>query len=89
MRRALAGVVVAATLLLGAAPAAPPDHPVALIKVDELRAHLDAGNAAAIIDVRTLEEFRELHIRGARSIPLRAMRARAVELPRQGLIVLY
>lgn len=62
---------------------------MAFIAVDELRALLDKGVAAEIIDVRTLEEFEELHIRGARSIPLRAMRARAAEVPRQGLVVLY
>lgn len=89
LRRALAGGLAAATLLLGASPAAPPDHPVSFVTVDELRGFLDAGNTAEIVDVRTLEEFQELHIRGARSIPLRAMRARAGELPRQGLVVLY
>jgi len=89
LRRALAGVVAAATLLVGTSPAAPPDHPVSFIAVDELRALLDGGTPATIIDVRTQEEFEALHIRGARSIPLRAMRARAVEVPRQGLVVLY
>ena len=87
--RALAGAVAAATLLVGAAPAAPPDHPVSLVRVDELRAFLDAGNKAHIVDVRTPEEFQELHIRAARSIPLRTIRARAGEVPRQGLVVLY
>lgn len=86
----VAGSVVAAATLLGStSPAAPPDHPVVFIAVDELHRLLDSGVSAEIVDVRTLEEFDELHIRGARSIPLRAMRARAVEVPRQGLVVLY
>lgn len=74
---------------MGASPAAPPDHPVSFISVDELRALLDRGARADIIDVRTLEEFEELHIRGARSIPLRTMRARAAEVSRRELVVLY
>jgi rhodanese-related sulfurtransferase len=57
--------------------------------VDQLRALLDAGTQADIVDVRTVEEFEELHIRGARSIPLRTIGPRAVEVPRQGLVVLY
>ena len=89
LRRALVGGFAAAAFLVGASPAAPPDHPVSFITVDELRGVLDAGDAAEVVDVRTLEEFQELHIRGARSIPLRTMRARASELPRHGLVVLY
>lgn len=89
VRRAVAAALSAATLLVGAAPAAPPDHPVTFIEVDQLRALLDAGTRADIVDVRTVEEFDELHIRGARSIPLRTIRARAGEVPRQGLVVLY
>jgi hypothetical protein len=89
VRRTVAAALTAATLLIGAAPAAPPDHPVTFIKVDQLRALLDAGTQADIVDVRTVEEFEELHIRGARSIPLRTIGPRAVEVPRQGLVVLY
>ena len=71
MHRALVPAVAAAVLLIGAAPAAPPDAPVSFIKVDELKAQLDRGTRAHVIDVRHWPEYEELHIKGARSIPLR------------------
>ncbi len=89
MRGALVALVTGGVLLLGAAPAAPPDHPVAFISVDELHAALARGTKADIIDVRTREAYEELHIAGARSIPLRTVQARARDIPRTGLVVLY
>ena len=89
MRRSLMVVGVAGILLLGARAAAPPDYPVNYISVEELRGLLDSGSRADIIDVRTPSEYENLHIRGARSIPLRDVRARAAEIPRRGLVVLY
>jgi len=89
MRRTLAAVAAAALLLGAAAPAAPPEYPVAFIGVDEVKALLDRDAAVDLIDVRTPPEFQELHIRGARSIPLRAIAARAGEIPRTGLVVFY
>jgi len=82
-------VGVAGFLLLGAAPAAPPDAPVSYIGVDELKLRLDRGERAEIIDVRTWQEYRELHIKGARSIPLRAVEERAQEVSQSGLVVFY
>lgn len=92
MRRGRALVVVAAAgaaLLGGAVPAAQPDYPVAFITVDELKRRLDAGESATIIDVRSAAEYEELHIQGARSIPLRALPERTAEVPRRGLVVFY
>lgn len=89
MRRPLAAAVFAGALLLGASPAAPPDYPVTFIGVDDLQRRLEAGVATEIVDVRSTEEFEELHIKGARSMPLRTVGARAGELPRRGLVVLY
>jgi rhodanese-related sulfurtransferase len=89
MRRRLVPVLSLAILLLGAAQAAPPDHPVNYIKVDELKARLDAGAKADILDVRHWPEFEELHIKGARSMPLRALGERAKEISKTGLVVLY
>jgi 3-mercaptopyruvate sulfurtransferase SseA len=92
MRRGRVLVVLAVTAagLLGAAvPAAQPDYPVAFIKVDELKRRLDAGEAATIIDVRSVAEWEELHIKGARSIPLRVLPDRTGEVPRRGLVVFY
>jgi hypothetical protein len=88
--RRLAGALAAAgVLLLGAAPAAPPDAPVNFIGVDELKALLDGGARADIIDVRSWDAYQEMHIKGARSMPLRAIEGRAREISKTGLVVFY
>jgi rhodanese-related sulfurtransferase len=89
MRGLLIGLVALAGLLVGAGPAAPPDHPVTYIKVDELKALQDRGARVDLIDVRTWDEYVELHIRGARSMPLKAVPGRASEISRTGLVVFY
>jgi Rhodanese-like domain len=89
VRRLLGIVVTAGVLLLGAAPAAPPDAPVSFIKVDELKQLLDKGTRSDIIDVRTWDAYVEMHIKGARSIPVRSVEGRAREISRTGLVVLY
>lgn len=89
MRRLLMPIVTGSVLLLGAAPAAPPDAPVSFIKVAELKALLDRGGRADIIDVRTWDAYQEMHIKGARSIPLRLVEARTGEISKTGLVVFY
>lgn len=89
MRAFAAPALAAAIVLLGAAPAAPPDHPVSFISVDELKAHLDRGGAADIIDVRKWDEYVKQHIRGARSMPIRSVPDRAREISRTALVVFY
>jgi hypothetical protein len=89
IRLSLIAVVAAGVLLAGAAPAAPPESPASFIKVDELKALLDRGTKADIIDVRTENAFVESHIRGARSIPLRTVQGRAKEISKSGLVVFY
>ena len=89
MRRLVAGAAATAFLLIGAAPAAPPEHPVAFISVADLKAHLDRGGRADIIDVRKWDQYVELHIKGARSMPLRAVADRAYEIGKTGLVVFY
>ena len=85
-----ATVVAGAILLLGAAPAAPPEPPVNFIKVDELKTLLGQGRRADIIDVRHWESYVEMHVQGARSMPLRVIEARAPkEISKTGLVVLY
>jgi rhodanese-related sulfurtransferase len=74
---------------VGAAPAAPPEYPVNFIEVDELKALLDAGTRADIIDVRHWEHYVEQHIKGARSMPLRSVSERAPEISKTGLVVFY
>ena len=83
-------MVAGAILLLGAAPAAPPEPPVNFIKVDELKTLLGQGRRADIIDVRHWESYVEMHVKGARSMPLRVIEARAPkEISKTGLVVLY
>ena len=89
MRRALVPVLAAAVLLIGAAPAAPPEYPVTFIGVDDLKAQLDRGARADIIDVRHWPEYEELHIKGARSMPLRSLTERSKEISKMGLVVFY
>jgi rhodanese-related sulfurtransferase len=89
MRRALIGMVAAGVLLASAAPAAPPEAPVIFIKVDELKALLDGGTKADIIDVRHWESYVESHIKGARSMPLRMVPERAKEISKSALVVFY
>ena len=89
MRRAMVPALATAIVLLGAAPAAPPDAPVNFIKVDELKAALDRGEKADIIDVRNWDAYVEIHIRGARSMPLRSVERRASEIRKTGLVVFY
>jgi rhodanese-related sulfurtransferase len=89
VRRLLTAGVTAGVLLLGAAPAAPPDAPVSFIKADELKQLLDKGTRADIIDVRTWDAFVEMHIKGARSIPIRSVESRAREISKTGVVVFY
>ena len=89
MRRARVAVVAAAIVLVGAALAAPPDYPVNFIKADELKAALDRDATADIIDVRHWDSYVEMHIKGARSMPLRAVESRADEISKTGLVVFY
>ena len=89
MRRALIALCAVAALLVGATPAAPPDYPVNFISVDELKATLDGGAKGDIIDVRNWDAYVDMHIKGARSMPLRAVPERAAEIRKTGLVVLY
>ena len=89
MRRALIPLTALAALLVGASPAAPPDYPVSFISVDELKATLDRGVKGDIIDVRTWDAYVDMHIKGARSMPLRSVPERAREIKKTGLVVLY
>jgi Rhodanese-like domain len=79
----------AAVILLGAAPAAPPEHPVKFIHADALKALLDTGKKVDIVDVRRWDAYVKSHIKGARSMPLRSVSERAHEISKTGLVVFY
>ena len=89
MRSVIVAAMAAAIVLIGAAPASPPDYPVNFIKVDELKAILDRGEKPDIVDVRNWDAYVEMHIKGARSMPLRSVERRAQELSKSGLVVFY
>jgi Rhodanese-like domain len=83
------GAVVAAVVFLGAAPAAPPEHPVTFIHVEALKALLDQGKKVDIIDVRRWDAYVKSHIKGARSMPVRIVSERSHEINKTGLVVFY
>ena len=90
MRGLVMTAVAAAILLVGAAPAAIPEGPINFIKVDELKRLLEQGRRADIIDVRHWESYVEMHVKGARSMPLRVIEERAPkEISKTGLVVFY
>ena len=73
----------------GAAPAGDPEVPEKYISVDEASKLLDPAKRTVFIDVRDAEQFGELHIRGARNVPLTELPKRLAEIPRQPSLVLY
>ena len=50
---------------------------------------MDAKRSVDLIDVRTWGEYVKRHIKGARSMPLRAVPARAQEIKKTSLVVFY
>ena len=91
MTRAALVAILAGALLLGAAqPAAPPDYPVKFVAVDDLKALIEKGDKVVIFDVRTADAFAEMHIKGARNLPIRQVDARAAkDVPKATRVVLY
>ena len=90
MRGLLMAAVAAAILLVGAAPAAIPEAPINFIKVDELKTLLGQGRRVDVIDVRHWDSYVEMHIKGARSMPLRVIEERAAkEISKTGVVVFY
>ena len=59
-----------------------------LISVDELVDEVKAGKKPMIIDVRTVEEFHEVHILGAVSAPLAEFKDYVKSIPRDRPVVL-
>jgi 3-mercaptopyruvate sulfurtransferase SseA len=76
-------------VLLGGPSARAQEAPIAFIKVAEVHALMKRGARVHLVDVRSRQEYLARHIKGAASIPLDALEARAAEVPRQGLVVLY
>jgi 3-mercaptopyruvate sulfurtransferase SseA len=66
-----------------------PPANVSLISVDELVQEITAGTKPMIIDVRSEEEYREVHILGALSAPLPEFNAYSQSIPKDRLVILY
>ena len=66
-----------------------PPADVSLISVDELVNEIQAGKKPMIIDVRTEEEYREVHILGAMSAPLTEFDSYLKSVPKDRLVILY
>ena len=67
----------------------PADIKPELIGIEQLVKELKAGAKPVIIDVRTEEEFREVHILGAVSAPLAEFKDYIKSIPRDRPVVLY
>jgi len=59
------------------------------ISIDELVKDVKAGKKPLIIDVRSEEEFREVHILSALSAPLAQFKAHLPSIPKDRPVVLY
>jgi hypothetical protein len=66
-----------------------PPANLSLISIDELVDEVKAGKKPVIIDVRTEEEYREVHILGAVSAPLEEFNAYSQSIPKDRLVILY
>jgi rhodanese-related sulfurtransferase len=83
-----------AMLLLLLAPTAAlavhggPAVPLAFVSAADLKRRLDRGDHPTLVDLRPADAFRQGHVPGARSIPLRELRRRYFEIPR-GRVILY
>jgi|SRR4249919_1734609 hypothetical protein len=67
----------------------PADISPDFIGIDQLVADLKAGAKPMLIDVRTKEEFDEVHILGAQSAPLAEFKEYLKSIPRDRSVVLY
>jgi rhodanese-related sulfurtransferase len=66
-----------------------PPANVALVSVDDLAKDIQAGKKPLIIDVRSEEEYREVHIVGAVSRPLTDFDSNVERIPKDQLVILY
>ena len=90
MRRPLALLLLASAVAWAApAPADDPEVPEKYISVDEAKALVDKRQAVVFIDVREKPQYDDLHVKGARNIPLDSLRGRLHDVPRKDLLVLY
>jgi rhodanese-related sulfurtransferase len=85
----LACLVAVALSWVSPAPADDPEVPEKYMSVDQVNALIQQKKPVTFIDVRPKDQFDELHIRGARHIPLTELPRRLAGLSKQDLLVLY
>jgi rhodanese-related sulfurtransferase len=66
----------------------PSKQPVTRIGPAEANALLNLGRAT-MIDVRSVEDYAGGHIPGAFNVPLRHLRARLAQFPRDQILIFY
>lgn len=69
-------------------PKQEPGEPYYRVSVDEAKGMLDREKDLALVDVRTLDEYKSGHVKGAIHIPIDEVLARMEELP-QGKKLLF
>ena len=90
VRRLLSALLAAVALSwAGAAPAGDPEVPERYLSVDDARKLADTPRRPIFVDVREPAQFAELHIQGARNVPLTELPKRLAEIPREPTVVLY
>jgi len=90
MGRIVAACLVAVALFwVSPAPADDPEVPEKYISVDEVNALVQQKKPVTFIDVRPKDQFDELHIRGAKHIPLTELSRRLASVSKKDFLVLY
>ena len=90
MSRLRAACLVAVALFcVSPAPAGDPEVPEKYMSVEQVNALLQEKKPVTFIDVRPKDQYDELHIRGAKHIPLTELPRRLAGLSKQDLLVLY
>jgi Rhodanese-like domain len=67
----------------------PADVTPEFVGIDQLVADIKGGGKPVLLDVRTKEEFDEVHILGAQSVPLGEFKTYVKSIPRDRPVVLY
>jgi hypothetical protein len=63
--------------------------PLSFISVDQLVEEIKGGKKPLILDVRSEEEYREVHILGSVSVPLQNFKSYVESIPKDRLVILY
>jgi hypothetical protein len=63
--------------------------PLSFISVDQLVEEIKGGKKPLILDVRSEEEYREVHILGSSSAPLQNFKSYVESIPKDRLVILY